>query len=59
MRNTKKCKLLILLHFTRSNLRNVRRISYLKVVRALKLFALLFRFPQSLATSKINAYTLA
>ena len=51
---------MILLHFTSSNLRNVLRSSYLKVDRTLKqLFRLFFRFPQTLATRKINAFTLA
>lgn len=36
------------------------RSSFLKVVRTLKhLFGQLFRFPQTLATRKINAYALA
>jgi len=44
-----------LLHFTHSNLRNVLRSSFLKVVRALKqLFGVLFRFPNALTTRKID-----
>jgi len=46
---------LILFQFTRLNLRNVLRSPHTKVVRALKqLLGLLFRFPHTLATRKIN-----
>ena len=56
----KKCKLLFSFHFTHSNLRNVLLSANTKVVSTLKqLFRLLFRFPHTLATRKINAYTLA
>jgi len=51
---------LILLHFTHLNIRNVLLSSHTKVARALKqLLGLLFRFPQTLATRKINVNTLA